>query len=198
MPLFLSFLPEFPVLSGIFWKKGALREPPSSMHCCGQRLATRTATNTDLRDEKVFFRNRSFFKRKTLAADGTLPKIKELNAPLRNNKGLEDIMRIPRIDLIHRRILFKNTVNHRVLFRICKPLSTPHKVYRLPLVIQSCYSNGRIRQKLLTEILPHAVQKKRRPSSFNITSMIRTAGKPFLSSVAKAQARMPRNSFRHS
>lgn len=57
----------------------------------------------------------------------------------------------------------QNTVNHRVLFRICKPLSTPHKVYRLPLVIQSCYSNGRIRQKLLIEILATCRAKKETP-----------------------------------
>ena len=97
MPLFLSFPPEFPVLSGIFWKKGALREPSSSKHCCGQRLAHVPQPIQTSVIKKVFFRNRSFFKHKTLAADGTLPKIKELNAPLRNNKDLEDIMRIPRI-----------------------------------------------------------------------------------------------------
>jgi len=197
MPLFLSFLPEFPVLSGIFWKKGALREPPSSMHCCGQRLAHVPQPIQTSVMKKSFSVTEAFSSARLSQQMGLCPRSKNSMRPSAITKASR-YNAYPRIDLIQQRILFKNTVNHRVLFRICKPLGTPHKVYRLPLVIQSCYSNDRIRQKLLTEILATCRAKKRCPSSFNITSMIRTAGKPFLSSVAKAQTRMPRNSFRHS
>ena len=127
------------------------------------KTRTRAAANAGLRDEKAFFRDRIFAKRKTLAADGTLPEVKKLNTPLRNNKRLEDITCIHRIDLIHRRILFKNTVNHRALLRIRKPLGTPHEAYRLPLVIQSRYSNGRIRQKLRIELFAARRAKEGRP-----------------------------------
>ena len=94
-PYFFRFFPIFSFYREFSGRSALLGSPRPRCTAAGKDLHTYRTTNTDLRDEKVFFHNRSFFKRKTLAADGTLPKIRELNAPLRNNKGLEDINTYP-------------------------------------------------------------------------------------------------------
>ena len=132
------------------------------MHCCGQRLAHVPQPIQTSVMKKSFSVTEAFSSARLSQQMGLCPRSKNSMRPSAITKASR-YNAYPRIDLIQQRILFKNTVNHRVLFHICKPLGTPHKVYRLPLVIQSCYSNDRIRQKLLTEILATCRAKKEMP-----------------------------------